>query len=289
MRLLSEDDLRWVTGGCESHQGSSGEHCIDEQCLCYGTTVDDVVVTGHRHDDFCGHESPFPDASDEPENPWPPEDDYDDPPPASSGPPPAPPPPQDDKPPEWNECLDRKADTLAKNIHDEIAAKGDQLKEWGALIWKDASGNLHRTELVPGTATKVPLFDRTPESYGFENWGQVVGVVHSHPTHTQVVNTNGTEDTSDDTFYQHSDGTNNIPISSESQAWLPSGGDHVTMDDIASRAGADVPNLRQYISHGSDVKEFDYYNNDNKDLIGQDRHTASKASTSFQPGASCPS
>ena len=168
MRLLSEDDLRWVTGGCESHEGFGGEHCVVQFCPCY-------------------------------ESPWLPVDDYDDPPPASSGPPPAPPPPQDDKPPEWNECLDRKADTLAKNIHDEIAAKGDKLNEWGALIWKDASGTLHRTELVQGGPREVDLFARTPQSYGFESWSQVIGMVHSHPTHTHVTNTHGTEDTSDDT------------------------------------------------------------------------------------------
>lgn len=114
-------------------------------------------------------------------------------------------------------------------------------------------------------------------------------MVHRHPTHTHVTNTHGTEDTRGDTLYLHSDGTTDIPVSSEGQPLLPSGRDHAIMDDIASRAGADAPNLRQYVSHGSDIKEYDHYNNDNTSLTPEQRHAASTAATSFQPGASCPS
>lgn len=82
----------------------------------------------------------------------------------------------------YDACDDRKSDSLAQSINDEIQGKPDKdTREYGALIWKDAAGNVHRTALVPGTNGRVP-WPSDPGELGLDSYSQVIGMVHSHPT-----------------------------------------------------------------------------------------------------------
>lgn len=184
------------------------------------------------------------------------------------------PPPPDPDP--YSACDDRKADTLAQSINDEIQGKADKdKKEYGALIWKDDQGNLHRTRLLEGDNGRLSGLDgETPQSLGFSNWSQVVGLVHSHPTQVNV-------GTAENPVW--------LAVTPESNFDLPSRGDWVTADGFVREGKASANNFSLYISFGGSVKEFDYSDN-----TSQSRDTSQAApgsgveSGDYTPGASCP-
>lgn len=174
-----------------------------------------------------------------------------------------------DPPPDtYDACEDRRADTIADQINNVIGSKPDSDRvEYGALIWRDDSGQLQFTNVTPGNNGHwVP--PSAPTGGGFHSWSQVVGYVHSHPT--QV--------------YQNGQW---IDVPPESRFDRPSSGDWQTADFYISQ-GASAENFTVYVSYNGQIKEFDSRMNTN-----QSRSTAPMAghgieSGSYQPGASCP-
>lgn len=84
----------------------------------------------------------------------------------------------------FNHQLDNSVDSTAASIAAEIAAKSDDgQREYGAVIWKDANGNVHRTTVTPGTDGPAANWDPASvwNQIDFANGGEVVGIIHSHP------------------------------------------------------------------------------------------------------------
>ena len=82
----------------------------------------------------------------------------------------------------FDHALDAQVDALAAQIAAEMATKpNSNLIEYGAVIWRDAAGNVHRTTLAEGTTRNVDL-----SSIWGQIQGQILAIVHSHPTQYQA-------------------------------------------------------------------------------------------------------
>ncbi|MDO1558001.1 hypothetical protein Q0812_00990 [Brevundimonas sp. 2R-24] len=154
-------------------------------------------------------------------------------------------PPLPERPEGWSECDDRRADELARSIRDEIRNMPDSdRREYGALIYRDANGQLQRTTLMPGTNSGWTALNPAsqPGDFGLTSWSQVVGVVHSHPTEREI--SPGVWVTVQPTDSHH----------------LPNSGDWQWPDFMVSQ-GASSAMMRIYIVHGGDEYEYDMYQN----------------------------
>lgn len=164
----------------------------------------------------------------------------------------------------YDPCEDRAADTLAEQINDEIAAQPDSdRREYGALIWRDDAGNLHRTALVPGTNGQVD-WPANPSVLGLDSYSRVVGMVHSHPT---MVNLGGQW-----VFASHT-GIH--------------GGDWAAADGWVTMHNLDQANFTMYISDRGIIREYDYADNTSNSRQA-DRDQGSVESGDYNPGPSCP-
>lgn len=177
--------------------------------------------------------------------------------------------------PDYDDCDDRASDTKAADINDEINDKPDSnTREYGALLYRDANGDIQRTRLLSGDNWSLTeLAGLLPADLGFDSWDQVVGLVHSHPTMNNV----GTE-------------ANPIwlPSTPESHHDRPSSGDWVNAD-FYIRNGANEENFTLYISHDGVIKEYDAFDNktESRDItIPRGGHGAE--SGDYNPGATCP-
>ena len=164
----------------------------------------------------------------------------------------------------YDPCEDRAADTLADDINDEIARQSDSdRREYGALIWRDDAGNLHRTALVPGTNGQVD-WPANPSVLGLDSYSRVVGMVHSHPS---LVNLGG--------------------------QWVPAshtgihGGDWAAADGWVTIHNLDQANFTMYISDRGTIREYDYADNTSNSRQA-DRDQGSVESGDYNPGSSCP-
>lgn len=169
----------------------------------------------------------------------------------------------------YDACEDRAADTLADKINDLIKSKPDSNRiEYGALIWRDADGQLHMTEVTPGNNDRwFPPSE--PTGNGFDSWSQVVGYVHSHPTEV------------------YRDG-NWITVTPESHYERPSTGDWVYADSLIARE-ASANNFTIYVSYNGQVREYDSRSNttQNRDInIPMAGH--GNESGDYSPGTNCP-
>jgi hypothetical protein len=91
------------------------------------------------------------------------------------------------EPEDYDRCQDRAADALADEIAREIADQPDShRREYASLIWKDANGVLHRTDLIPGDNFSVDWSQALDPSVGFNSFSQVVGLVHNHPSEIET-------------------------------------------------------------------------------------------------------
>lgn len=74
-------------------------------------------------------------------------------------------------------------DAEAAQILAEIKAEANQNMEYGSLIWKDASGNLHHTPLIPSPDNMARFdFSSLPQNAdGTPDYSVIVDFVHSHP------------------------------------------------------------------------------------------------------------
>jgi len=172
---------------------------------------------------------------------------------------------------DYDACEDRQADTLADDINDEIRNQPDSdRREYGALIWRDDQGNLHRTALVPGSNGSVP-FPADPTELGLDSYSRVVGMVHSHPSLVDI-------------------GTNGVSNwVSASHGWIW-GGDWLVADDWVNTHNLDPDNFTMYISFEGQIREYDYFDNQSPELREPDNFTdaGSAESGDYNPGASCP-
>jgi hypothetical protein len=144
---------------------------------------------------------------------------------------------------------DRQADRLAEQIGLEIRSQAEfNLREYGAVIWKDAAGGLHRTSIVAGPVSGTGNGTQTPISdvwsqIDFAGGGRIAAFIHSHPP---VYNAASLQNPI----------FNPAPLSG-----TLSGGDFRTLIDVsrgqgAFRTGYDNVNFRQYLVTGTGVREF---------------------------------
>lgn len=78
------------------------------------------------------------------------------------------------------ELRDYKISEEAAKIAREILAMADHdMREYSSLIYMDSEGVIRHTPIEPGGPTSS-----TPNMTGIQNWGQVLGVVHSHTAAT---------------------------------------------------------------------------------------------------------
>lgn len=165
----------------------------------------------------------------------------------------------------YDACEDRAADTLAEQINNEIAAQPDSdTREYGALIWRDDAGNLHRTALVPGTNDRVN-WPADPSTLGLDSYSRVVGMVHSHPT---MVELSGGQWVSATHTGIHG------------RDWAAADG-WVTMHNL------DRANFTMYISDRGAVREYDYADNTSNSRQAR-TDQGSVESGDYNPGSSCP-
>lgn len=165
----------------------------------------------------------------------------------------------------YDPCEDRAADTLADDINDEIARQPDSdRREYGALIWRDDAGNLHRTALVPGTNDRVN-WPADPSTLGLDSYSRVVGMVHSHPT---MVDLGGGQWVSATHTGIH-------------------GGDWAAADGWVTMHNLDRANFTMYISDRGTVREYDYADNTSNSRTAR-TDQGSVGSGDYNPGSSCP-
>ena len=137
------------------------------------------MVIGHAHEDgCCGSESPFPDASDEPENPWPDEDEEcpwpDDPPPASS-----PSGPADVYPPCVSAGPSVSPSALlnaAKQAGAVIESSNDEAWEFGSYLYLHNGQIFHNQPQTQFNSESVAISMR-----GVPDGATVLGYIHNHP------------------------------------------------------------------------------------------------------------
>lgn len=225
------------------------------------TDLEDVVVIGDRPDED--------DGGWQPGDPIPNPDGGGDPPPGDGGGGGGGPPREQPTDRPHDACEDRAADTLADDINDEISRQPDSnRREYGALIWRDDAGNLHRTALVPGNNSNVP-FPANSNELGIDSYSRVVGIVHSHPSEVNL-------------------GTDAAPN------WVPAsegymhGGDWVAMDGWVSQNNLSINNFTVYISYQGQTREYDYADNRDPALRAALDSTGSQESGDYNPGATCP-
>ena len=158
---------------------------------------------------------------------------------------PVPPP----RPDGWSDCMDRQIDDLAEIAANAINRLPDAAtREYGYLIWRAADGSLHLSNLIEGDNFGLTGLNQnsTPQSLGFSDWSQVVGMLHSHPT-----------------MALRPDGTY-VEVSPESHYEYPTAGpdgDWSWLDNVFSVNNPFVDMLRNYILYDGNLYEYNLYNN----------------------------
>ncbi len=269
MRLLSMDDLRWVSGGLPA-SGSEGEVVYENGSFFqwYNNQWHEVVEP-------VGINPPHPNPPSPPTFPDPGG------PPSGGGGGGGGGQPADTHPQGWNSCLDHKTDKAVSLINAEIQSKSNKdYVEWGAYLWKDANGNVHSSQLIEGTNFGVPGMAGLPSDFGFTSWDQVIGIVHSHPKFAQITAADGT------ISYIESTPESHWELPSAGLAGSVGQGDWIISDFLVAN-GADAINFRQYISYRGDIYEYDYYQNNNTALSNTQRSAQSVAASDYDPNAQC--
>ena len=177
--------------------------------------------------------------------------------------------------PDYNDCQDRKADTIARDLNAELATKPDSNRiEYGALIYKDENGVLQRTELTGSSGDRwTGMEGKFPEDFGMTSWSQVVGIFHHHPT--EVLQNGEWIDITD-------------PVYSASNYDKPSSGDWLTTFDFINTNGANLDNFTIYVSFNGIVKEFDAFNNASESRNPNDASGGhGTESGDYRPGTQC--
>ena len=139
--------------------------------------------------------------------------------------------------------LDKKIDEAAAAVGEEIASKSDSLtREYSAVIWVDANGNVHTTSVQPGTSSTATGIGQNYSEVDFANGGKIVAIMHSHPDYTS-----GTVQGQAFTF--NSGGSTLSSIDFDTLMNISNG-------SIDGADGYDSTNYRSYLAFGSQVSEF---------------------------------
>lgn len=140
----------------------------------------------------------------------------------------------------FDHALDDRIDALAAQIGAEIAAKPDADKyEYGAIIWKDANGNLHTTTIDRGTTNQAPT-DKLWAQVDFAHGAEVVSILHSHPTLYNAGSVNHP----------------NWQPATQASTLSAMDFDNLINRGSGSEAGFDSSNYRSYLVFGSSVTEY---------------------------------
>lgn len=178
--------------------------------------------------------------------------------------------PSNDYPTTFDHVLDERIDQAAKSLANLMATKPNFDKiEYSAVLWKDASGNVHATDAFPGNTGTAPL-NQAWAQVDFAHGGEVVGIIHSHPT----VWNQGTE-------------ANPVwaPVLDSS---YPSSQDFNNLMDVAAnpQPGYDVDNYRSYIVSGQNVNEYYAFQQDPGMVHGGGQATWAVSSTDYTVNSS---
>ena len=164
------------------------------------------------------------------------------------GNPPPPPPPTcpDTSTMTPEQKADYEIDSEAADVRREILAMGNQNMEYGAIIYRDAAGQLQHTPLRTSADYHANIaYDALPKnSDGTPDYSGVVGIIHSHPQY--LPNANGTLDN----YYNPADpGRLTRPSNAHTRDGV-SQGDWVSWDSLVANINydkGDASKLRQYI------------------------------------------
>jgi len=149
--------------------------------------------------------------------------------------------PEPEYPDDFDKCADKAADKLAEQIKNEMKAK-DNIKrvEYGAIIWRDSEGDVHRTGVIEGTRHNVEL-DKSWSEVDFAKGGKVIGIMHSHPSEYPQSSFGGKE--------QWVPSTNGHDLSTGDF-------DNLIAQSSGSAPGFDPANMRYYLYKDGEVKEY---------------------------------
>ncbi len=220
MRELTEAELDLISGG-------------------YGYDDEDIVVTGTPYPpSFPPYFYPpvFP-----PDGGYPP---YGGTPPTTTPPPPTCPDTSKMSPQERD---DYEIDAEAADVRREILAMPDQNMEYGALLYRDSTGQMQHTplQISPDYHTKI-AYDALPKNTdGTPDYSKVVGMIHSHPQYLP----NGTGGL--DNYYDPNEPGRLIRPSNVHVRDGVSQGDWKAWDSIIANIqydGGDTSKFRQYIA-----------------------------------------
>lgn len=140
----------------------------------------------------------------------------------------------------FDPAVDDAADALAAQVAAQIAAMPDIDKiEYGAIIWKDSAGALHNTTIAQGSTNATPL-DGIWGQVDFANGGQVVAIMHSHPS---LYNAGSVE-------------APNWQPATQSGTLSSTDFDQLMNYGSGAATGFDSANYRSYLVTGGDVKEY---------------------------------
>lgn len=156
----------------------------------------------------------------------------------------------DHYPAAFDHAQDDQIDSLAGSIAKQISDKSDVNRtEYGAVIWRDANGNLHSTTIVKGDANHTPISNVWNE-IDFEHGGQVVAIIHSHPSEYNA-------DSKDYPNWQPQPSGNTL-----------SSGDFDNLMDYGSKthSGIDTNNYRSYLVFQGEVKEYYAFDHDSANV-----------------------
>lgn len=134
-------------------------------------------------------------------------------------------------PSDFDHQQDNTVDNVAAQVANVLASMPNvATQEYGAVLWKDASGNVYSTSIVNGTSTGISQaqWQTVWSQIDFANGGEIVGMLHSHPTS----NSNGQ--------YLSSGDFNHL----------------MSVADGSQGSGYDSTNFRMYVLYNNNVSEY---------------------------------
>ena len=151
----------------------------------------------------------------------------------------------------FDHALDDLVDELAARLTDTINALPDvDRREYGAVIWRDGTGNLRTTTIAAGTSNQTPL-DTIWTEIDFNGGGQVLAILHSHPT-----------------LYNAGSAANPVWLPSSNSGTLSSGDfDHLISAGTGALGGYDSTNYRAYLVNNGALNEYYAFDQD-QSMVG---------------------
>lgn len=139
----------------------------------------------------------------------------------------------------FDQATDVKVDAFSISLANKIRAMLDSdHQEYGAWIYRDASGNIHESKVLQGPDWGTSPFGKPLQEFGIPDGSTLLGQIHNHPTHMP----DGRELTG-------RANPDNFDLNAVATAqWYAQPGHNITVD---------TANFRAYISHDNQVDEYD--------------------------------